>query len=448
MTARIGQTAVVIGAGIAGLAAARALAGRFDRVLVLDRDELPDDAAPRRGVPQSGHGHVLLIAGQRALGELFPGLRDELVEAGGVDFDPSLDLSFYRYGAIWSRIPSSQRMVASSRPLLELILRRRVLGLPGTRLRTGTAVCALVGSDGRVTGVQVDDGETVDADLVVDCTGRGSRSNQWLTALGFPVPRVTEVGIGLGYATRLYRRSPGDLTDAQAILALPDPPGETRAGLVLPIDGNRWLISLGGWHGSFPRDARTFDEHARELPHPGLAALLDRCEPLTDVAVCQFPASRRRHFEELERVPAGYLALGDAICSFNPIYGQGMTCAALEAVELGRLLDRHRTITAALSAEHYRDAARIIATPWQFAAGADFAYPQTKGVRPRGIRLVNAYARRVQLAAMVDPEIREVFSLVQHLVLPPDVLRTPSMLLKVLRKGVRGAGRPAGRAAS
>jgi 2-polyprenyl-6-methoxyphenol hydroxylase-like FAD-dependent oxidoreductase len=443
----MGETAVVIGAGIAGLAAARTLAGRFDRVLLLDRDELPDDPVPRRGVPQGGHGHVLLIAGQRALGELFPGLRDELVEAGGVDLDPGMDLSFYRFGAIWSRIPSSQRLVTFSRPLLELLLRQRVLALPGTGLRTGTAVSALAGAEGRVTGVRLDDGETVEADLVVDCTGRGSRSNQWLTALGFPVPRVTEVGIGLGYATRLYRRSPGDLTDARAIFVLPEPPGETRAGLVLPVEGDRWLVSLGGWHDSFPRDAESFGEHARGLPHPGIAALLDRCEPLADVSVCQFPASRRRHFEELHRIPAGYLALGDAICSFNPVFGQGMTCAALEAVELGGLLDRHSTVTAALCAEHYQNAARIIATPWQFAAGADFAYPQTKGVRPRGIRLVNAYSRRVQLAAMVDPEIRELFSLVQHLVLPPDVLRKPSMVFKVLRKGVRHAGGPAGRAA-
>ncbi len=433
MTARIGQTAVVVGAGIAGLTAARTLAGRFDRVLILDRDELPDQAEPRRGVPQSGHGHVLLLAGQRALGELFPGLAAELVEAGGVAFDPGTGLSFYRYGAIWPAVPSSIRLVSFSRPLLEITIRQRVLALPGVKLRTGTAVSGLVGSDGRVTGARLDDGSTVDTDLVVDCTGKGNRSNAWLTGLGFPVPRVAEVTVGVGYATRLYRRSPGDLTGAAAIFALPAPPGETRAGLALPIEGDRWLISLGGWHDSFPRDQQTFEQHARELPHPGVAVLMDKCEPLTDVAVCLFPASRRRYFEELDRVPAGYLAMGDAICSFNPVYGQGMTCAALEAVELGRLLDRHDTVTAALAAAHYRAAARIVATPWQFATGADFAYPQTRGVRPRGIRLLNAYSRRLQLAAMVDPEIREVFSLVQHLVVPPAALRKPSMVLKVLR---------------
>src|SRR5262249_15458813 len=163
---------------------------------------------------------------------------------------------------------------------------------------------------------------------------------------------------------------------------------------------DRWLVSLGGWHGQFPRDVAEFEKHAKGLPHPGLVNLVERCEPLTDLAIYQFPASRRRHFEEVGERPLGYLALGDSICSFNPIYRQGMTCAALEAVELGTLLDKHSGVTGALSAEYYRVAARIVATPWQFAAGGDFAYPQTTGRRPFGIGLLNAYSRRIQQASI------------------------------------------------
>jgi 2-polyprenyl-6-methoxyphenol hydroxylase-like FAD-dependent oxidoreductase len=434
---RLGGTAVVVGAGIAGLAAARTLADRFDRVVVLDRDRLPAQAVPRRGVPQGEHGHVLLIAGQRALEGLFPGLRDELCAAGAVDFDQGTDLIVYRYGGVFSRSPSDLRLVSFSRPMLELTIRGRAPALSTVDVRDDTAVSALLGADGRVTGVRLDDGTGIDADLVVDCSGKGNRSNRWLSALGFPAPKVSEVGIGVGYASRMYRRSPGDFPDGQAVVVMPSPPDEFRAGAALPVEGDRWLVSLGGWHGQFPRDVTEFEKHAKGLPHPGVGALVERCEPLTDLAIYQFPASRRRHFEELREHPLGYLALGDAICSFNPIYGQGMTCAALEAAELGTLLDKHSGVTGALSAEYYRAAARIVATPWQFAAGGDFAYPQTTGERPFGIGLLNAYSRRIQQASIVDSEVREVFTRVQHLILDPSVLRRPAMILKVLRSSRR-----------
>lgn len=427
----------MIGGSIAGLCTARTLSDRFERVVVLDRDELPDSATPRKGVPQSGHGHVLLVAGQRALEQQFPGLTAELTEQGAVEFDPGMDLSFYRYGAIWPRVPSKLRLVSCSRPLLELSIRRRVLALDGVELRDRTSVSALLGGAGGVTGVRLDDDTVIETDLVVDCTGRGGRSNQWLAALDFPAPEVTEVKIGVGYGTRFYRRKEGDFPNGQAIFALPTPPGEFRVGLALPVEDDRWLVSLGGWHDSSPRDEEAFEQHARELPHPGIAELLKSCEPLTELELCGYPSSRRRHFETLSRVPAGYLTLGDAICSFNPIYGQGMTCAALEAAELGALLDKHTTATAELAAEFYRRTSQIIATPWQFATGGDFVYPQTKGTRPRGIGLMNAYSREIQLAAMVDPHVRDIFNSVQHLILSPAALRTPAMLLRVLRQARR-----------
>jgi 2-polyprenyl-6-methoxyphenol hydroxylase-like FAD-dependent oxidoreductase len=433
----VGKSALVIGAGIAGLCAARTLADRFERVQVLDRDQLPDAAVPRRGVTQGGHGHVLLVAGQRALGELFPGLMDELVEAGGVRFDPGLELSFYRFGMIWPREASELRLVTFSRPLLELAIRRRVAALPGVDLRDGVSVTALLGGDGRVTGARLDGDEVIETDLIVDCTGRGARSNHWLSALGFPAPRASEVKVGVGYATRFYRRSPGDLDEGSAVFCLPSPPGEKRAGLALPVEGDRWLISLGGWHDDFPRDLPAFERHARKLPHPGIARLLDRCEPVTELSVVHYPASRRRYFEELSELPGGYLALGDSMCSFNPIYGQGMTCAALEAVELGRLLDGSVGLGAELSARYYQQAAKIVATPWQFATGGDFSYPETDGERPRGIRLRNAYAKRIQLASMVDPQVRQVFTSVQHLITDPAELLKPAMVVRVLRSARR-----------
>ena len=432
------EHAVVIGAGIAGLASAAALASRFTQVTVLDRDSLGDTPVPRRGVPQSEHGHVLLAAGERALTTLFGDIMAELVEAGAVSFDPGTQMSFHRFGARWPHFPTGLNLAAFSRPLLEWTARKRITALPNATIRDKVAVADLTGADGTVTGVVLDDGTELSCDLVVDCSGRGSRSDRWLSSLNLPAPRVTEVKINVGYATRLFKRHPGDIDEIVCHFALPTPPGERRAGLAFPIEGDRWLISMGGWHGDFP-DAteESFLAHAESLPLPAIARLIKEREPVSDIATCGFPSSRRRHFEELNRLPAGYLALGDSVCSFNPVYGQGMTCASLEALALGTLLDDGRAADAALAAEFYREVAAIIATPWQFAAGGDFGFPQTRGERPRGITLLNWYGRQLQLGAMVDPEMRQMYMELQQMLIPPTVMRRPGTAVKILRAAGR-----------
>ncbi|NUR70499.1 MAG: hypothetical protein HOU81_06745 [Hamadaea sp.] len=424
------EHAVVIGAGVAGLAAAQSLAGRFGRVTLIERDTLPDEPRARRGVPQGNHGHVLLAAGQEALSGLFPGFADALVAAGAVPFDPGLDLRVHRFGELWPRVDSGLRLVSFSRPLLEHTLRDRLR--PNVEVRTGVAVSGLIGS-GKVQGVRLDNGDELAASLVADCSGRGSRSDRWLAELGFPSPETAEVKVGVGYATRVYPRKPDDVADGAAVFAFPTPPYAYLTGLLLPIEGDRWLVMAGAWHGAYPRDEAGFLEHLKALPHPAFADLVGRAEPLSEVYVHTFPASRRRYFEKLDRHPAGYVTLGEALCSFNPIYGQGMTCAALEAVELGAALDKATTVSADLATEYYRRAAGILAVPWRFAAGGDFAFPETTGPKPPLIDLLNGYSKRMLRAAMRDSEIRLTFNRVQHLVLPPSALFKPRIVWKVLR---------------
>lgn len=425
---------MVIGAGLAGLTAARMLSDRYDQVTVLDRDSLPDEPVPRRGVPQGSHPHILLASGLQELDTRFPGFEAELIAAGGTKFDTGTGLCSYRLGRRWPKAPTGVELVAATRPLIEGLVRDRVTKLPGVTFRDQVAVSGLTGSSAGVTGVVLDAGETVGADLVVDCTGRGARSDRWLTALGLRAPAQLEVKVGVAYATRLYRRRPGDLPDWEAVFTLPTSPHERVDGLAIPVEGDRWMIGIGGWHfPEVPTDVEAFERFARELPDPMLSELIGRAEPLTDIVVAKFPSSRRRLFEQLENPPPGYVALGDAICSFNPIYGQGMTCAAFSARALGEALDKHPSGTA-MARDYYAAVAQIVETPWQFAVGGDFAYPQTTGPRPRDIKLRNWYSRQIAYASQIDAGVNRAFVRVQQLLDPPSVLMKPEFVLRVLRR--------------
>jgi 2-polyprenyl-6-methoxyphenol hydroxylase-like FAD-dependent oxidoreductase len=427
--------AVVIGAGIAGLAAARVLSDRFATVTVVDRDALPAQPTPRRGVPQGAQPHILLVSGLQELTRFFPGFDDELLAAGGTAIDLGSDLCIFRYGRRWPQVPCGFSVVSVSRPQLEALVRARVTRLAGVTIRDRVAVSGLAGADGTVTGVVLDTGETVDADLVVDCSGRGARSDRWLEALGRPTPEQIEIKVGVGYSTRVYQRRDGDLPGWRAAFTLPESPAEKATGLALPVEGDRWLITLGGWHTEPPAGADDFEAAARTLPDPIVAGLMDRATPLSDVVVHRFPSSRRRLFEKLDRLPAGYVALGDAVCSFNPVYGQGMTCAAREAAALGTALDHHDRTS--FAKHYYAAVAEIIAVPWGFVVGSDFGYPETTGPRPRGIKARNWFSRRIAYASQVDAEINRTFIGVQQLLIPPSVLTSPRFILRVLRQARR-----------
>jgi 2-polyprenyl-6-methoxyphenol hydroxylase-like FAD-dependent oxidoreductase len=440
LVAIVGGHAVVIGGSIGGLAAAQVLSSRFDRVTVLDRDELPAQPRDRRGVPHGIHAHALLIGGRLALESLFPGLTDELIAGGAVPFDPGADLLFVQMGALRVRFRSGMLGISMSRAFLECSIRARVRGLSNVELRDGVAACGVTGSAERVTGVEVDraggDGvEVLAADLVVDATGRGGgQADRWLSRLACAAPRVATVKIDVGYTTRLLRRRDGDLPDGGLLsLMASTPPHDKRAGAAFPIEGNRWVVTIGGWHREHaPGDPVGFAEFATHLPAPHIADLIERAEPVSDLETRKFPAARRRYFERLRRPPGGYAALGDTICSFNPLYGQGMTVATLEAIELGRCLDRRGETSAATMREYYRAAAKVVETPWQMATGGDFMYPETVGPKAPGTDLLNWYARRALLASHVSVPVHRVLLDVQHLLAPPSALLRPGTVVRSL----------------
>jgi 2-polyprenyl-6-methoxyphenol hydroxylase-like FAD-dependent oxidoreductase len=420
---------------MAGLTAARVLSVRYDRVTIVDRDALPDSVQSRRGVPQGAHAHALLAVGREALETLFPGLTDELVADGARWVDVADDVSVWQLDGYRVRTRSGVDVISLSRPLLETRIRERVAALPNVTIRPETAVAGLTGRHGeRVTGIALAGRGPVPADLVVDASGRGSRSDRWLADLGFPAPTVSTVTVRVGYTTRTLRRSPGELNGDQIVVLAESPPDHKRFGAVFAIDGDRWLMTLGGFHGDHaPTDPDGYLAFADSLPGPQLRDLLRTAEPLTDPVAYQYPMSRRRHFERLRSVPAGYVAVGDALCSVNPVYGHGMTVATLEAIMLGDCLDQRPAADPLTIRTFYRRAARLVDVAWTMANSADFAYRGTQGHRPRGLTVSNWYLKQVILATHVSPAVVGALLRVQHLMEPGTALLRPAMIADVLR---------------
>lgn len=445
MTPDADSHAVVIGASIAGLTMAQALTDGFDQVTVLERDRLPDRPVPRNGVPQGRHVHLLLEAGAQALEELFPDIIEELVTSGanltGIN---RARLCFN--GHHLARPSAGEQVVGASRPLLEGHLRDRVRGQPGVTLRDQTQVTGLVHTtDGqRVTGVRArsrsrtrgaDDEEALGAALVVDCTGRRSRTPEWLADLGHRPPAVEELPVDVRYATRHYRLPDGAL-DGDRLLAIGPTSEVPRGGVALAIEDDRWVVTLYGLCGQAPPlDARGFEEFAATLPVPDMAAALEVADAIDEPAPYRYPASRRHHYEDLEDLPAGLLAAGDAVCTFNPIYGQGMTVAALQAVALRRLLAGEGPLT---PVRWYATIAAIADGAWDIATGADLAVRCVQGRRSRLDRLRSAYVLRLHEAARHDPELTARFFRVTGLVDPPTRLLRPSTVARVLRGRLAG----------
>jgi 2-polyprenyl-6-methoxyphenol hydroxylase-like FAD-dependent oxidoreductase len=439
----IGKQAVVIGAGMAGLTAAGALADRFDQVVVLERDTLPSEPAHRAGTPQARHVHALLLSGQRALSELFPGFEQDLARAGAVPLRAGLDVRIERQGYH----PFPQRDLgwisyAVSRPTIERAVRARVEGRANTTLRQRCRVQEVLASpDGEaVTGVRYDneDGasETIAADLVVDASGRGALTLALLQSIGRPLPEETSIGIDLGYATCVFAIPDDAPADWKGVMTFGQAPHDSRGGLMLPLEGNRWMATIGGRHGDVPSgDAEGFLTYASALRTPTIYNAISRARRLNGIARYGFPESVRRHFERLDVFPRGLLPIGDAICRFNPVYGQGMSVAALEACLLRSLLERlgDGDPIAGLAPAFFAEVQALIETPWSVAI-LDFVFPDTRGQRPADFETTLRFGIALTRLAAEDPAVHKLTAEVQNLLKPRSVYRDPKLVERVLAK--------------
>ncbi len=438
---RLGNRAVVIGASMAGLPVGRVLADRYKEVVIIDRDTLPDQPRDRKGVPQGRHVHALLPGGLRALEELFPGFGAELRSHGGIldDFVGS-SLLYGRSGRMAGEVAGLQA-VRASRALQEYVLRERTQALPGVSIVESCTVAGLVTStDGNaVTGARLrragaSTDETLSADLVVDASGKGSRLPSWLVDLGYPSPIQQEVQIGMAYLTGLFRMPDGALGDRDAILISPtrDNP---RGAVGAPREDGTHYVTVAEYFGDTQN--RDLLGQLRTLATPALHDALCGAELVSKPQPYRIPADVRRRYARSRRFPSGLLATGDAVASFNPIFAQGMSVAALEALALRSQL--HRYGTDRLASRFFRSADRIIDVAWQAATYNDLYQPAVAGKTPL-TRTFNAYLTAVNRACAVDPAVTTVFLSVLGFVRPPTALLRPGFVARVIAANRPGAG--------
>jgi 2-polyprenyl-6-methoxyphenol hydroxylase-like FAD-dependent oxidoreductase len=440
--ARLGERAVVLGASMGGLLAARVLADFFDTVTVVERDVLPDGPAVRRGVPQGRHVHVLLARGAQILDELFPGFLSELVADGAPLWDggelSQLHLSFgghelLRSGKI-ALEPKALAVYMPSRPFLECHVRQRLQAMRNVTILGGHDVAELKSTVGRnrVTGVRVvnrDSGAERElmADLVMDARGRGAQTPAFLESLGYGRPVEDHIVMHTTYVSQLLRIPPGTLKEM--LVDIGPAPGRPTGMFLSGYENDTWMFTVFGMVGHEPpRDLAGMLSFAQEYCPAHLIAAVRAAEPIGEVAHHRMPSSQWRRYDKMPRFPDGLLVCGDAICSFNPIYGQGMTVAALEAAALRDCLRRGGTD---LPRRYFRASAKAIGVAWQIAAGSDLAFPEVVGRRSRSMRVTTRLVDWALTACESDPVVAVRFFKVNGLIDPPVRLLLPAFVYRV-----------------
>ncbi|MER6532084.1 FAD-dependent monooxygenase [Streptomyces sp. NPDC001508] len=432
---------VVIGGSVSGLFAAAALVEHADVTLV-ERDILPEGPAPRRGVPQARHAHLVWSGGVVAFDELLPGLVTDLTNRGARLVHIMGDMVSRAPNEIWFRRFTSthHRNLVCSRDLLDAVIRDRVLSSHGITVRDNTAALRLEGNATRVTGVRVRSEdrqeEVLAADLVIDASGRGSRAPQWLKELGLPRIAERQVNAGVAYATRLYR-APGKSTDLQFPLVNVQANPATapgRGGIILPIEDGRWIVTLSGTRGGEPTDdPAAFTDFALALGDPVIGELIKDAEPLGEISTTRSTANQRRYFEKLHHWPDGFTVIGDAIAGYNPVYGHGITVAAQSALALRHVLDSTDITRPGTAQRLLHAATRPVAGAWDLAIGQDIFYPGASDRPPT--RIERALARFVDRAVATgarNPRALGALLDVMSLEKPATRLFSPDMLIPML----------------
>ncbi|SEU39239.1 NAD(P)/FAD-dependent oxidoreductase [Stigmatella erecta] len=441
------KRAILIGGSMAGLLGARVLSDHFEQVILLERDPRPTGPEPRKGAPQARHIHALLGAGVETLDAFFPGLVRELTAEGAVLVDMGRDGALFQAGQWKRRYVLGIETVLCTRTFLEWKIRCRIAAIPNVEIRYETSAEALLSDEARtrVTGVRVKTGgaeETLEADLVVDASGRGSRASRWLEQFGYEPPPAEEVGIDLAYSSRLYAPPEDASRDWKLLIVYPNPPANSRAGIVSSVEGGRWIVTLSGYFGDHPpTDEEGFLAFTRTLSTPHVAEALARARPLSEPVRHKVPSSRWLHYEKLKRLPESFILFGDSVCAFNPIYGQGMSVISLCARLLGEQLTAHTRASPGslhgFSQRFQRKLAGFLTVPWKISTTMDLKYPQTQGERYFGMSLVHwGFDAMIGLAAVTEETGKPFYDML-HMKRGAEALMSPGYLAALVGYGLK-----------
>lgn len=437
--------AVVIGAGMGGLIAANTMAKHAKAVTILERDALPADHRHRKGTPQGLHVHALLAGGLRAYDRAVPGFVADLMAAGAHPGDIGSGSIWFQANARHRQVVTGTTAAVGTRGLFEGVLRRRVAALPNVMIRDRSPVRDLTWNDDRtaVTGVVIggpgdDDSVVMSADLVIDASGRGSLLPSWLAEVGYPDIRTTGIPVDVRYASRHFARRPDDRTPEVAILCVAGPESP-RGGIAFAVEGDRWHVTLAGRGGDAPpADLDGFVAFASSLPLPDIGRIVATAEPIGDGNRYHIPVSTRRHYEHASRFPRGIIPIADSICAFTPVYGQGMSVAALEADVLDACLASGADD---LLSRFMQGILPVIDNAWKLACGGDLPLILPPGQLPRPLRIMSRYLRRLHAAARYDAAVATAFAQVVHLNAPVNSLVRPGIVARVLTSRARAVTR-------
>ncbi|PGE97660.1 glutamate synthase [Bacillus pseudomycoides] len=431
--------AIVIGGSIAGKLAAKALSDYFQEVIILEAGEEWNEKRPRKRVPQSHHPHVLLKGGEVAIEKLFPAIMNQLKEDGGIENNFTGDLKWHHFGLWKQPFIGELNAVQQSRPMLEWHIQKRMSEVTNITTKYETMVEQLIidQQHNKVSGVKVrcmktGNKENLHAELVVDASGFGSKNIEWLETQGIEV-KEEKVWIQLFYATRVFQLKKNECPDWCNLLISPSFPENPYGAFIQTIEDNRYFVTFSGYaNENVPKTDEEFLAFAHKLPAPDVIHFLEQAEPITDIKIHKIPYQVRRRFDLVKNMPEGFLVIGDAHCRFDPVFGQGISVAAMEAEELQMCLKKGKVLEKDFTRDFYKRISKIIATPWEMVTTEAFRHPKIKGENPFIQPFQQWYTKKIYQLSASNTDVYIRLVRVMNLMRSPLHLLHPKVWLAIL----------------